>query len=495
MSSSLPVSSPSAMGLTLAIAVILLASNFTIINAQQQQQLTSQTGQIENGTTTVTTPFQSTNDSFSLQVPEGWITHDVSNTGSALLEETRLGYVLLAQLCSQEEQEQGAGAFSTNAGGGSTNNSASSNNSCQGAQEEVIHIIRYPDLDTRLLANNITTANNNMTTTDNIVSYQLQKLQEIGYRSMQIVNSVDMTVNLTNPQTSQTVEAMPAKLVEMTYGTNFAPNEIRRGYLVSTATNATAPNLGVIKGYSLFYEVNSTTTNATAAITRISDSLPPPTLVGQVFDSFELMIAPEVTQALAQQAAQAAETTEDTTDNDDDADDDDGDDNGGDDDDGNGGEDASCHSSYPDTCIPPPPPNLNCDDVGASNFQVVGSDPHGFDGDNDGIGCESGSNAPDDSEEEPGGGDDDGEGGDDDDGGGLDDCVIVGGTSRGDDCDTTADDDGGGDDDDGGNGEEPDGGGDNDGADDDDGNGAGGNDDDFDDCVVPPGRDPGDVGC
>src|SRR5918998_2283869 len=343
MSSSLPVSSPSAMGLTLAIAVILLASNFTIINAQQQQQqLTSQTGQIENGTTAAaTTPFQSTNDSFSLQVPEGWITHDVSNTGSALLEETRLGYVLLAQLCSPEEQEQGAGAFSTNAGGGSTNNSASSNNSCQGAQEEVIHIIRYPDLDTRLLANNITTANNNMTTTDNIVSYQLQKLQEIGYRSMQIVNSVDMTVNLTNPQTSQTVEAMPAKLVEMTYGTNFAPNEIRRGYLVSTATNATAPNLGVTKGYSLFYEGNSTTTNATAAITRISDSLPPPTLVGQVFDSFELMIAPEVTQALAQQAAQAAETTEDTTDNDDGADDDDGDDNGGDDDDGddNGGDD------------------------------------------------------------------------------------------------------------------------------------------------------------
>ena len=442
MSSSLPVSSPSAMGLTLAIAVILLASNFTIINAQQQQ-LTSQTGQIENGTTTATTPFQSTNDSFSLQVPEGWITHDVSNTGSALLEETRLGYVLLAQLCSPEEQEQGAGAFSTNAGGGSTNNSASSNNSCQGAQEEVIHIIRYPDLDTRLLANNITTANNNMTTTDNIVSYQLQKLQEIGYRSMQIVNSVDMTVNLTNPQTSQTVEAMPAKLVEMTYGTNFAPNEIRRGYLVSTATNATAPNLGVTKGYSLFYEGNSTTTNATAAITRISDSLPPPTLVGQVFDSFELMIAPEVTQALAQQAAQAAETTEDTTDNEDDADDDDGDDNGGDDDDGddNGGD----------------------DDDGDDN----------------------------------GGDDDDGDdnGGDDDDGGGLDDCVIVGGTSRGDDCDTTADDDGGDDDDDGGNGEEPDGGGDDDGADDDDGNGSGGNDDDFDDCVVPPGRDPGDVGC
>jgi hypothetical protein len=48
----------------------------------------------------------------------------------------------------------------------------------------------------------------------------------------------------------------------------------------------------------------------------------------------------------------------------------------------------SCHPSYPDTCIPGPPPNLNCGDVSARNFKVVGSDPHGFDGDNDGVGCE-----------------------------------------------------------------------------------------------------------
>jgi micrococcal nuclease len=48
----------------------------------------------------------------------------------------------------------------------------------------------------------------------------------------------------------------------------------------------------------------------------------------------------------------------------------------------------SCDPSYPDVCIPPPPPDLDCADVSASNFKVVGSDPHGFDGDYDGIGCE-----------------------------------------------------------------------------------------------------------
>jgi micrococcal nuclease len=48
----------------------------------------------------------------------------------------------------------------------------------------------------------------------------------------------------------------------------------------------------------------------------------------------------------------------------------------------------SCDLSYPDVCIPLPPPDLDCADVSVSNFRVIGSDPHGFDGDYDGIGCE-----------------------------------------------------------------------------------------------------------
>jgi len=48
-----------------------------------------------------------------------------------------------------------------------------------------------------------------------------------------------------------------------------------------------------------------------------------------------------------------------------------------------------CDDSYPDVCITPYPPDLDCGEIGYSNFRVEGSDPHGFDGDNDGIGCES----------------------------------------------------------------------------------------------------------
>jgi hypothetical protein len=338
MSSSFPISSASGIILTFAIAVILLASNFTIIDAQQQLgQPTSQPEEAGNGTTvSPATIFQSANDSFSIQVPDGWIVDDINNSTSAMSEETRLGYGVIAQLCSQEEQQLGREAFSTSA-----NASISNNNSCQGAQEEVIHIVRYPDLDTRLLANNITATNNNMTITDNIVSYQLQKFQEAGYRSMQIITSTDMTVNLINPRTNERIETLPAKLVEMTYGTNISPNEIRRGYLVSTATNSTAPNLGSTKGYAVFYEGNSTITNAiAAAIAGISNSLPPPTLISQLFDSFELIVAPELLPASVQQVAQPVEfAAVDPTDDEEEADDDDDDDNGRDDDDDDNGRD------------------------------------------------------------------------------------------------------------------------------------------------------------
>jgi putative cell wall-binding protein len=57
---------------------------------------------------------------------------------------------------------------------------------------------------------------------------------------------------------------------------------------------------------------------------------------------------------------------------------------------------SNCSPNYPDFCIPPPPPDLNCSDLnpqqypGAKpNFRVVGGDPHNFDSDHDGFGCET----------------------------------------------------------------------------------------------------------
>jgi PKD repeat protein len=298
----------------LAIAIILLAPNITITNAQQQEPLISRppTAVSQNGTRLV----EDAEDSFRLQVPEGWIIHDVNNTGSILSEESTQGYGILAQLCPQEQQQQQRAAL-PNAGG----NSSRTFNSCDQSENDIIHIVRYPDLDNRLqVGNNGTTANNNNMTIDNILLYHMQKLGEVGYRGIEIVNSTDTTLNVTDPQTNQTITIVPAKFVEMTYSTVSAPNEIREGYFILTATKTTAPNPGMTKGYSIFYEGTSTaagaataatiqkTTTTTAASVSLAPIIPPAAAaaVQQIFDSFELIAAQEVVQdMLAAQSEQA----------------------------------------------------------------------------------------------------------------------------------------------------------------------------------------------
>ncbi len=52
---------------------------------------------------------------------------------------------------------------------------------------------------------------------------------------------------------------------------------------------------------------------------------------------------------------------------------------------------GKCDSNYTGGCVPPYPPDLDCADIralGIAPVRVVGSDPHGLDGDGDGWGCE-----------------------------------------------------------------------------------------------------------
>jgi hypothetical protein len=369
-----PVSATTKMltATAIAIAVILLGSNFTVISAQQQQQLlTTGPGEIENTTTAgAATLFQSTDDSFRIQVPGGWIVQDANNTGAALSEEARVGYGVLAELCPEEEQ--GAGALSPDAA--SAANNATSSNSCQGAQEEVVHVIRYPDLETR------------MQPTSNLTQYHLQKLQEVGYRNMQITNTTDMTVNLTNPLTNETVQTIPATFADMTYTTATSANQTRTGFYILTSANNTAPNATATKGYAVFYESNSGGINTPeAAITpTIASSLPVATQVGQILGSFELVAAPGVAETLEQPAAQPAEFTEDTTDDDDDGGDDDGgDDDGGDDD---GGDDDGGDDDGGDDDAPLTEEERSCINIGggfcARDYDADSGEGNG--GDNDG---------------------------------------------------------------------------------------------------------------
>jgi hypothetical protein len=50
---------------------------------------------------------------------------------------------------------------------------------------------------------------------------------------------------------------------------------------------------------------------------------------------------------------------------------------------------SGCSPSYPTVCIPPAPPDLDCGDIPYRRFTVLPPDPHHFDLDFDGVGCES----------------------------------------------------------------------------------------------------------
>ncbi|MDP8887118.1 MAG: PKD domain-containing protein, partial [Thermoproteota archaeon] len=488
---------------TIGVAIILLASNSTLSVAQQDQPITNQASPIQNITSaTANSSALSTEDSFRVQIPQGWLIQDVKNTGFALGSEVLQGYGILAQLCpveqeEQQQQQQQQPLQGVPQSDANSNVSSTTDGTCQGVQEEMIHILRYPNLAAR-----IGLSLEDIIRTDNvsagvILAYQMQKLQEAGYRDVRVVNSSDITINVdfgTGLENNITTARLPAKLVELTYTTNRAPDEPKRGYFVSAATHVTPHNLGLVTGYGIFYEgsvLEAATPKVQEHQTTIQTGnvlLQPLTPIKQVIDSFELIAGPEIVQALlAAQTPQVAEQEqpENTLTVEIDSNSTEGavpatfefeaDITGGtepytivwdlDDDEiaesneetlvptfiepgthtidvvvaDDGGqvasdslevtveegeespleeqppmvqeeeqlieempeEETSCDSSYPNLCIPPPPPILACDDVEATNFEVQSPDPHGFDVDNDGIGCETENNQQVDSNGEP----------------------------------------------------------------------------------------------
>jgi plastocyanin len=297
-------------------AYVILFDGSMVANAQQSQSIRSQSeaGQDNDGR------FQSTNDSFSVIVPQGWSIRDSNNTGVSLLEEVMRGYGVLAQLCPENQQQQVLSNFTN---GGKEN--------CLDPQKGVIHIIRYPNVGARF---GVASADSNATdalTSDDVFDYQLGKLEQVGYKDFNIVNSTDSEISIdtslfgTNSEDDEISELrVPAKLLGLTYSTNSAPNETRSGYLMLAATMATPRNLGAITGYGIFYEGNATA-NASSSLSSSSSSsfvdepsttssgnsarsTPPPTPpeVWQIFNSFELMAGKETIQEL--EAALAAQT-------------------------------------------------------------------------------------------------------------------------------------------------------------------------------------------
>jgi hypothetical protein len=238
------------MAILAVIIAIMTFGNVITVNAQQ---LSSQQPMLQAQNST----FHSINDSFSLVVPQGWVIEDVSSTDTnILLREIMEGYSTLAQLCPQAQ------ALSDSDG----------TYRCKEAQDR-IYINRYPNLAGEPEFASI--ANNNTITNEDFLKYQIHKLEELGYRDINILNNTEMTINVTSTDTNRTIATVPAKLVEIMYSSNSTQT---RGYFVLSATNATS-NLGLVSGYSIFYE----------GAAPITPSGSPPTPVTEVFRSFEFV--------------------------------------------------------------------------------------------------------------------------------------------------------------------------------------------------------------
>lgn len=50
---------------------------------------------------------------------------------------------------------------------------------------------------------------------------------------------------------------------------------------------------------------------------------------------------------------------------------------------------GNCDPRYSGACIPTYPPDLDCTEIHARGFRVLGDDVHGSDADDDGIGCDA----------------------------------------------------------------------------------------------------------
>jgi hypothetical protein len=143
----------------------------------------------------------------------------MNNTGAALVSETLEGFGILAQLCPEESQEVTPPNEDINISGNTTP-TTSDKDSCRDTQEEVIHVVRYPNLGAKLGFDPEDIVTNEDITTNAILAYQMQKLQQVGYRDVRIIDSEDTAINIdinADLGGNDTIVAtVPAKLVEMT---------------------------------------------------------------------------------------------------------------------------------------------------------------------------------------------------------------------------------------------------------------------------------------
>jgi hypothetical protein len=207
-----------------------------------------------------TTIFQSTVDGIRMGVPDRWVVEDLNNTDSSLQQsEQSYGAVSLVELCPQ--------ILATPQIGGTY--------LCPDAQEglDSVSVWRFADLKSRPEFAGLVQRNQSITTTDLVAFYFLFLEQKANFTNIRLLQNIDTTVNVIDPQTNETITTAPAKYIETTYlDSNGIPHEGEIALLVLSNDGKT--------GYVLLPLASQLTA---------AGELPPEHKL--VFDSFQLVAA------------------------------------------------------------------------------------------------------------------------------------------------------------------------------------------------------------
>jgi hypothetical protein len=211
-----------------------------------------------------TTIFQSTVDGIRLGVPDGWVVEDLNNTDSSSQQsEQNYGAGSLVELCPQ--------ILATPQIGGTY--------LCPDTQEglDSVSVWRFADLKSRPEFTGLVQRNQSITTTDLVAFYFLFLEQKANFTNIRLLQNIDTTVNVIDPQTNETIATAPAKYIETTYlDSNGIPNEGDIALLVLSNDGNT--------GYVLL---------PLASLLITAGELPPEHQL--VFDSFQLVAANNTT--------------------------------------------------------------------------------------------------------------------------------------------------------------------------------------------------------
>jgi hypothetical protein len=237
----------------IATVVLLFGSNVEIASAQQ---LTSIPAVIQNGT------FQNTADGFRMQVPYDWVVQDVDNLHLPNFRvANEAGFLILAIICPQQEAVPSAvGMYNCEHSVGSI---------------EILHdrLSHRPEFEVIEDPANITP--------DDFLTFMVEEMQGRNYTNIQIMNSTDLTINITSPEDpNTTIRTAPAKLVEMTYQLSLGLGDMRSYSILATIPENPQPGLRqIVSGEFVTYEG--------PAVATPSGSPPPP--VQQMFQSLEFI--------------------------------------------------------------------------------------------------------------------------------------------------------------------------------------------------------------